>query len=394
MSNKQTAALPKLPLLGLEPDSDRRVSARSVPPASGPGLVLLAEPDAPDRKPVHVAARPASLIDPSLLEQELEVASRIQQLSLPEFASKHSGLQVAGFCQSARQIGGDFYDVVSLDGGGVLLVVADVMGKGIPGALFAATLRSLLRGMVQWTQSPGDLLARVNRLLYGELSKAEMFITAQLAVADPATNVFKVSSAGHCPLLVRNGAGEVQAVAPEGVPLGIMPEALFVETVVPFEAGSCGVLYTDGVVEARNASSEPFGEQRLRAWLGQSAHSAFVNSTDFGERAGSAAELRQALVDYLGQFQGGARNSDDQTFLLVLYGQEASLVPAAGVLPTTPSLDEGTLSVLAGAPAQANQPSIVLIPPLELTRANPENCAQPNPGYSAEPPLSANPQVA
>src|SRR5207244_13408913 len=95
-----------------------------------------------------------------------------------------TGFGLAGYCESARQVGGDFYDVVKLSDHSLLMVIADVMGKGIPAAMFAATLRSLLRALPELTHQPSELLSRVNRLLFDELSEVDMFITAQLVYVD------------------------------------------------------------------------------------------------------------------------------------------------------------------------------------------------------------------
>ena len=140
-----------------------------------------------------------------------------------------------------------------------MLAVADVMGKGVPAALFAATLRTLVRTMAEWTHVPSELLSRINRLLYEELSGVEMFITTQLAVADVAHRRLVIASAGHCPLLLVNAKGQIKSVSPEGMPLGILPEVEFSDEIVPLEPSSCVLLYTDGLIEARNPHGELFG---------------------------------------------------------------------------------------------------------------------------------------
>src|SRR5213078_2814923 len=127
--------------------------------------------------------------------RELDIARNIQQSLLPKTFPSLPGFGLAGFCLSARQVGGDFFDVLPLSSHSALLVVADVMGKGVPAALFAATLRTLIRAMAEWTHRPGELLARVNRLMYDELSGVDMFITAQLALADTRQGRLIVASA-------------------------------------------------------------------------------------------------------------------------------------------------------------------------------------------------------
>src|SRR6185503_15833404 len=126
-----------------------------------------------------------------------EIARNIQQSLLPKAFPALSGYELAGFCRSARQVGGDFYDVLPLGEDLVLLVVADVMGKGVPAALFAATLRTLVRTTAEWTQRPSELLARINRLMFDELSSVDMFITAQLVLVDTRQKQLTVAAAGH-----------------------------------------------------------------------------------------------------------------------------------------------------------------------------------------------------
>jgi len=171
--------------------------------------------------------------DSRLLAHELEIARKIQHSLLPKAFPALPGFGLSGFCLSARQVGGDFYDVLPVSSDAVLLVVADVMGKGVPAALFAATLRTLVRTMAEWTHRPSELMARMNRLLFDELSGVDMFITAQLVLADTRHRRLSVASAGHCPLLLTGAGGLAKAISPEGMPLGILPNAQFAEEVVP-----------------------------------------------------------------------------------------------------------------------------------------------------------------
>ena len=123
-------------------------------------------------------------------------------------------------------MGGDFYDVLKINAHSALLVIADVMGKGIPAALFAAMLRTLIRAAPELTPQPAALLERVNRLLFPELSGMDMFITAQLAYVDAKARRLVVAGAGHCPLAVATPTG-VKTFSPEGMPLGIKQDTGF-----------------------------------------------------------------------------------------------------------------------------------------------------------------------
>ena len=150
------------------------------------------------------AAESGELTDHRLLAHELEIARGIQQSLLPRTFPKLRGFEISGFCLSARQVGGDFYDVIAPEPGKALLVVADVMGKGIPAALFGATLHTLIRAAVESTFQPAALLKRVNRLIFDDLSRVDMFITASVALVDTFEETISVANAGHCPLLLKH----------------------------------------------------------------------------------------------------------------------------------------------------------------------------------------------
>ncbi|MDB6112401.1 MAG: Protein serine/threonine phosphatase, partial [Pedosphaera sp.] len=135
-----------------------------------------------------------------LVTHELEIANNIQRSLLLTSLPQDPGFSLDGFCRSAHEVGGDFYDVLKVNDHSLLLVIADVMGKGIPAAMFAAILRTLLRAAPELTHRPGALLERVNHLLFPELSGVDMFITAQLACIDARTRKIVLASAGHCPL--------------------------------------------------------------------------------------------------------------------------------------------------------------------------------------------------
>jgi sigma-B regulation protein RsbU (phosphoserine phosphatase) len=245
---------------------------------------------------------------------ELEAAREIQESLLPKAFPPLPGFGLAGFCLSARQVGGDFYDVVSLGPDSALLVVADVMGKGVPAALFAGKLRTLVRALAESEARPGELLARINRQLFGELSAVDMFITAQLALVDPRRRRLAVASAGHCPLLMADATCQTRTVAPEGLPLGILPDTEFAEEVLPLEPSSCALLYTDGLTDARNPQGESFEHERLAAWLGKNVG-----------RDQTARQLAESCLAALAEFQSHLCPEDDQTFV-VLAGETSSQV--------------------------------------------------------------------
>jgi serine phosphatase RsbU (regulator of sigma subunit)/anti-sigma regulatory factor (Ser/Thr protein kinase) len=247
------------------------------------------------------------LVRNRLVSRELEIAKTIQRSLLPKTIPTLSGYDLAGFCESAHQVGGDFYDVIKIDDHTLLLVIADVMGKGIPAAMFAAILRSLLRAVPEWMNQPAALLARVNRLLFEELSGVDMFITAQLVYVDGRNRRITAASAGHCPVLLAVDAeGNVKALSPEGLPLGILPDTTFSNHTETLPRNARILLYTDGLTEARNSAGEFFGQERLVKWLKRTAQA----------RKG-ARDLKDDLAAELMTFQASSTLSDDQTFLIM-----------------------------------------------------------------------------
>jgi serine phosphatase RsbU (regulator of sigma subunit)/anti-sigma regulatory factor (Ser/Thr protein kinase) len=242
-----------------------------------------------------------------LVSRELEIAQQIQRSLLPKSIPSLPGMNLAGFCQSAHQVGGDFYDVLKVRDDAVLLVIADVMGKGIPAAMFAAILRSLLRAAPEWMDQPATLLERANRLMYEELSAVDMFITAQLVFVDAKNRRITAASAGHCPgLLTVDERGSIVSIAPDGLPLGIEPDTTFCSHTETLREPAKLLLYTDGLTEARNPHGEFFGQDRLMKWLRKE-----------GGRRASAQEFADELADYLTKFQSSAAQTDDQTFLIL-----------------------------------------------------------------------------
>jgi serine phosphatase RsbU (regulator of sigma subunit)/anti-sigma regulatory factor (Ser/Thr protein kinase) len=241
-----------------------------------------------------------------LLAHELDIARNIQRSLLPKSLPQLRNFGVAGYCESAHQVGGDFYDVLQLSENSLLLVVADVMGKGVPAALFAAILHSLIRALPEWTQHPSELLARINWHMYEELSAVDMFVTAQMMVINSRKNEITVASAGHCPVLVaQTGTSSVKSIAPEGTPLGILPTTRFVDEVHELRPPCRILLHTDGLTEMGDCDSIG-AQKRLKCWLKESLI-----------RDRTAEELRDELAGELRKAQLSAPLKDDQTFLIV-----------------------------------------------------------------------------
>jgi len=242
-----------------------------------------------------------------LVAQELEIAKQIQRSLLPTSLPQWPGLLLLGSCESASEVGGDFYDVIPLSEASFLVIVSDAMGKGLPAAMFAMILRSLVRALQDQGERPGRLLRRANDLLYEELSRVEMFITAQVAHVDTRQGRVTVANAGHCPFLYAPGPEEpVKAFSPDGMPLGVMRQSEFEEETFSLIPGGRALMYTDGVTETVGVGGEFFGQSRLATWLQEQARTRTV-----------AEAMRQSLVHTLAEYQGSPVLVDDQTFVIL-----------------------------------------------------------------------------
>lgn len=227
--------------------------------------------------------------------------------SITATRSVHPGFGYAASCRSATPAGsGDLCEIIPLSETSLLLVMADVMGKGLSASLFAASLRTLTRAVVTASSDPAACLREINALMFEQLSENDLFITAQLVIADLEHRALLVGNAGHCPLLLSEGFEHVQPIAPQGIPLGIQPDALFESECVIFKPYSSVLLYTDGVTETRNPAGVLFGQDRLEQWF----HRAITNHR-------SADALKRELMQELLEFQQGDITADDQAFLFL-----------------------------------------------------------------------------
>ena len=202
------------------------------------------------------------------LEQELRVARRIQQASLPMEVPTLEGWQISPYYQPAREVGGDFYDFFELEDGRVGVVVGDATGKGVSAALVAAATSSMVRAVAQalGSSSPGEVLAQVNETLVARIP-SNMFVTCFYAVLDPESAGLRYANAGHdLPYLRGRSSNDAEELSARGMPLGLMPEMSYEEKETVIDAGDSVLFYSDGLVEAHDPQRhQMFGFPRLRA---------------------------------------------------------------------------------------------------------------------------------
>ncbi|HEY1274125.1 MAG TPA: SpoIIE family protein phosphatase [Thermoleophilaceae bacterium] len=246
-------------------------------------------------------------------EQELEVARLIQQNFLPKELPALPGWQVAAYYRPAREVGGDFYDVIPLPDGRVAFVVGDVTDKGVPAALVMSATRSVLRASAQRLMEPGAVLERVNEHLCPDMP-AKMFVTCLYGVLEPASGLLRFANAGHDLPYVKTSEGVVELRA-RGMPLGLMPGMEYEEKETVLEPGDSVLLHSDGVVEAHDPDREMFGFPRLKETV--------------GDNPGGQALIDRVIAD-LEAFTGpDAEQEDDITMVTLERSAGGAMVAGA-----------------------------------------------------------------
>ena len=235
------------------------------------------------------------------LQNELSIASQLQQSILPAIPSETDGCEVSANMEPARNVGGDFYDYFRLDNQ-VGLVVADVSDKGIPASMFMMSSRTALKGAAIGVREPEMVLTEVNNQLQQD-NPTFMFVTLIYALFNPDSGTLTYSIAGHDPPLLVSASGTVSELPlTKGVAVGIAPDVAYTQETVTLEPGDTVVLFTDGVTEAMNADNQQFGLSRLTEIFE-------------GIPPQSAAAANEAVFEHVQNFAGDAPQSDDITCL-------------------------------------------------------------------------------
>lgn len=256
---------------------------------------------------IHNARSHAALLEQEKWRHELEVARAVQQHLLPQQFPTFPNVQVHAINLPAKQIGGDFYNVFRLGPTRFGVVVGDVSGKGIPGALLMTQCMNDMRRAVEDETEPDAVVAMVNNTV-AEHSTRGMFVTLWYAVLDLEAQQMDFANAGHLPMLVRPGdTGVCKYVGhAEDPPLGIIPGNAFTRGSHPIRPGDSLLLYTDGVIEAKNAAGEEYGFDRLKRL--------------FENGACAAPSPVEAVTASVEAFAGGQPQHDDLTLLAIQLG--------------------------------------------------------------------------
>ena len=236
------------------------------------------------------------------LQNELDVASKIQQSVLPTGFPSSDSYEVAANMEPARNVGGDFFDIMRLENSRLGLAVADVSDKGVPAALFMMSSITQLKGAAIGIGEPGGVLSEVNDLLNQD-NETAMFVTLLYAVYNPENGVMTYANGGHNPPVIVHADGSSTLLPMTGgIALGVAPGFEYEQSTATLNPGETIVLYTDGVTEAMNGDGEEFGIDRLRGL--------FV-----GVPPRHPKEANKAILEAVSTFAGDTPQSDDITCL-------------------------------------------------------------------------------
>ena len=237
------------------------------------------------------------------LKNELEVAREIQLAMLPTGTYTAGDAEICGVTRPANTVGGDFYDVLPLRNGRVIVTLGDVAGKGSPAALLMALLLAVLRTLVDEELEPCALVARLNTQICRH-SPGSRFITLFYAVYTPGTGALTYVNAGQNPPLIRRADGSIERLGGTGIALGMFEASTYQAVETTIRHGDTVVLYSDGITEAENPNGDPFEETGLERVL--AAH-----------QSDAPAELAPAILRAVEAHARDSRFTDDLTVLLL-----------------------------------------------------------------------------
>ncbi len=249
------------------------------------------------------------------MRQELDYAREIQLAMLPEGCPPQGWLDICSLSCPATEVGGDYYDYFPLEGGKLAIVVGDVAGHGMASGLLLAGVRSCLTLLATELDRPLEVLGKLNAMVQ-QTARRRKLVTLAIVVLDPTRRTATVANAGHPPILHASRAG-VNEVDLPSLPLGTQLDPRFGTREVTIEEDDLLLLHSDGLYEGEDRHGEPYGLDRLAASLARIP------------RGVSAETVRDALLADFSEFQAGAPQRDDLTFVVVKVGAGSPGVEAA-----------------------------------------------------------------
>jgi len=243
-------------------------------------------------------------------QRELAIAKDIQLGLLPTTVPEFPGVQLGGLCIPAKEVGGDYYDILIHEDGRLDLVIADVSGHNVGAALIMAETRTLIRSRSNKFTNPQAMLKELNQFFYEDLTRAELFITLFYLQYQAKSREITYASAGHSPTLLWQAKnGECLRLDPEGLIIGVKEDFVYEQESLRLEEGDVLLLYTDGLIEAENRNSELFGEDRLAELLSETHQL-------------PPQEMIDCIVEQVRIFSGHNNFQDDVSLVVMQVGHE------------------------------------------------------------------------
>jgi sigma-B regulation protein RsbU (phosphoserine phosphatase) len=235
-------------------------------------------------------------------KREREMAYRVQSQLIPTAMPDVPRWEFAANWQPAREVSGDYYDFIR-NKEIHEIVIADVSGKGMPAALFMASIRSIVRAKATASLSPSETMTQANSLICGDAARG-MYVTVFFAELDPEKRLLTYVNCGHnSPFWYRSNKGEITELPSTGSVVGIIPDAQWTQEQIEINRGDIVLLYTDGISEAFNEDEQEFGDERLKSILMKNAQR-------------SPGEILTEVQRALQAFVGSAPQSDDRTIVI------------------------------------------------------------------------------
>lgn len=243
-------------------------------------------------------------VEKQKMENELNIAREIQKGLLPRSLPKIKGLDLAALNISSKQVGGDYYDVVTLENGNYAIAIGDVSGKGTPASLLMANVQATIRTLVHFNLPLSEMTMRVNHLIC-ENTGNDKFITFFWGIFDPTSKIFRYVNAGHNHPFVVRVSGTIERLTEGGIILGVMKQAApYEEGSVRLLPGDVVVMFTDGISEAMNKEGIDYTEERVEQFLRNVA-------------ALSAQGIVDGIQNEIARYTSGAPQSDDITLVVM-----------------------------------------------------------------------------
>ncbi len=249
-----------------------------------------------------------SSIERERLEQELQVAREVQLKLVPQIMPTIDGMDLDTHFLTAYEVGGDYYDFIEFEDNMPGVVIGDVSGKGTSAAFYMAEFKGVIQTLARTTSDPKELISQANRVFYSNTER-QSFITAIVGKYNPATRKFTFVRAGHNPILHCSGKnGSTNFYQPSGLGIGLDSGKIFEEMIrvqtIDMATGDSLLLYTDGLIEARDASNDEFGDERLLNLVSNC-------------NGASAAETKERILSSVMDFIGNTPLHDDLTLIVL-----------------------------------------------------------------------------